>query len=83
LVISPKIYNEKSGLLIACPIASKVKGYPFAVELPPKLGGGWVLADQVKSLDWKIRQAKFKAKAPKKVMEEVLGKLGVLIFGEE
>ena len=41
------------------------------------------MADQVKSLDWKVRQAKFKAKAPKKVMEEVLGKLGVLIFGEE
>ncbi|MDA0691895.1 MAG: endoribonuclease MazF [Nitrospinae bacterium] len=83
LVISPKIYNEKAGLLIACPITSRVKSYPFAVEFTPKYGGGCVLADQVKSLDWKVRQAKFKAKAPKKVMEEVLGKLGVLIFGEE
>ena len=82
LVISPKIYNEKAGLLIACPITSKVKTYPFAVKLTPKYGGGCILADQVKSLDWKVRRAKLKAKAPKKVMQEVLGKLGVLILGD-
>ena len=82
LVISPKIYNEKAGLLIACPITSKVKNYPFAVKLTPKYGGGCVLADQVKSLDWQVCRAKLKAKAPKKVMREVLGKLGVLVFGD-
>lgn len=80
LVISPKIYNEKSGLLLACPLTSKVKGYPFGVELKE---GGCVLVDQIKSLDWKVRNAKFKSKAPRKVMEEVLGKIEVLIFGEE
>jgi len=46
-------------------------------------GGGCVLADQVKSLNWQVCRAKLKAKAPKKVMQEVLGKLGVLIFGDE
>lgn len=80
LVISPKIYNEKSGLLLACPLTSKVKGYPFGVELKE---GGCVLVDQIKSLDWKARHAKFKSKAPRKVMEEVLGKIEVLIFGDE
>lgn len=83
LVISPKIYNEKSGLLLACPLTSKVKGYPFGVELPSKDGGGCVLVDQIKSLDWKARHAKFKNKAPRKAMEEVLGKIEVLIFGDE
>jgi len=82
LVISRKIYNEKAGLVLVCPITSKVKNYPFAVNLPPKEGGGCVLVDQIKSVDWQVRQAKHKAKAPKKVMEEVLGKLGVLIFDE-
>ena len=83
LVISPKIYNEKSGLLLACPLTSKVKGYPFAVELASKDGGGCILVDQIKSLDWKARHAKFKNKIPRKVMEEVVGKIEVLIFGDE
>ncbi|QPJ64285.1 MAG: endoribonuclease MazF [Candidatus Nitrohelix vancouverensis] len=80
LVISPKIYNDKAGLALACPITSKIKNYPFAVPLPSK--AGCVLVDQIKSVDWRVRQAKYKSKAPKKVMEEVLGKLGVLIFDE-
>lgn len=83
LVISPKIYNEKAGLLIACPITSKIKDYPFVVKLAPKGGGGCVLVDQIKSLDWRVRRARFKSKAPKKVMQEVLGKLEVLIFPED
>jgi len=83
LVISPKIFNEKAGLVIACPITSKVKNYPFAVNLPPKYGGGCVLVDQIKSVDWRARKARYKSKAPRKVMSEVLGKLGVLIFDEE
>jgi mRNA interferase MazF len=80
LVISPKVYNEKAGLLIACPITSKVKNYPFSVNLPPKEGSGCVLVDQVKSVDWRARRAKYKSKASKKMMEEVLAKLGVLMF---
>ncbi len=83
LVISPKLYNEKSGLAICCPITSKVKNYPFAVELSKKLGGGCVLADQVKSLDWRIRHAKLKSKAPPKLLTEVLEKLEILILGIE
>ncbi|PIR01407.1 MAG: hypothetical protein COV66_01190 [Nitrospinae bacterium CG11_big_fil_rev_8_21_14_0_20_45_15] len=82
LVISQKIYNEKVGLVLVCPITSKVKNYPFAVNLPPKEGGGCVLVDQIKSVDWRIRQTRHKSKATKKVMEEVLGKLGALIFDD-
>ncbi len=82
LVISPKIYNDKAGLALACPITSKIKNYPFAVNLPAKEGSGCVLVDQIKSVDWRARQAKYKSKAPKKVMEEVRGKLAVLIFDE-
>ncbi len=80
LVVTRKLYNEKAGLLIVCPITSIEKDYPFTVKLTPKYGGGCVLTDQVKSLDWRIRRAKFKSKAPRKVMEEVLGKLHALLF---
>ena len=80
LVLSPAEYNEKSSVALFCPITSTVKGYPFEVELPP--GGmirGVVLADQVRSLDWRARRLKFAAAAPRQVVGEVLGKLNALL----
>jgi mRNA interferase MazF len=69
------------GLALMCPITSKVKGYPFEVMLPDDLKvTGVVLADQIKSLDWRARQAIFVCEVPRGVVEEVLDKLGVLIF---
>jgi mRNA interferase MazF len=80
LVLSPSIYNRKSGLMLCCPITSRVKGYPFEVAVPAKPGvTGVVLADRVKSLDWKARRAKKKGKVPKPVVTEVLGKLHALL----
>lgn len=80
LVLSPAAYNKPSGLMIACPITSQVKGYPFEVPLPPGLKiQGVVLADQVKSLDWKARKASKSGVAPKAVMGEVLAKLAALL----
>ena len=64
LVISPRAYNRKVGLALCCPITNQVKGYPFEVVLPAaSKANGAVLADQVKSLDWRIRKAKRFAKA--------------------
>ncbi len=64
---SPKEYNSKTGLGIFCPITSKVKGYPFEVLLPKELPiRGVILADQIRSLDWKARNAEFISKAPKR-----------------
>ena len=60
LVISPKTYNGKVGLALFCPITSKIKGYPFEVLLPDGYSvSGVVLSDQLKSLDWRTRKAKF------------------------
>ena len=60
LVLSPKSYNGKVGLALFCPVASKIKGYPFEVQLPDGSAvSGVVLADQLKSLDWRIRKVKF------------------------
>src|SRR5215470_9571364 len=56
LVISPAAYNRASSLALFCPITSRVKGYPFEIALPSGLAvSGVVLADQVRSLDWKAR----------------------------
>lgn len=80
LVVSPVEYNRKVGLALFCPITTQVKGYPFEVAIPP--GGritGVVLADQVKSLDWRARRAKRIEPVSDAVIEEVLAKILVLV----
>ena len=72
LVISQDAYNEKVGLAILCPVTSKEKGYPFEVKLNCKKIEGWILSDQVKSLDWKIRNIEFIEKADKGVTDRVI-----------
>lgn len=80
VVLSPGAYNEKTDLAILCPITSRAKGYPFEVRIPDSLPvRGVILADQVKSLDWKARQAEQMCALPLDVIAEVLKKLGVLL----
>jgi len=80
VVLSPLAYNGKVGLAIFCPITSQGKGYPFEVRIPAGLVvTGVVLADQVKSLDWRARKAERMCALPAEVMDEVLGKLNVLL----
>jgi mRNA interferase MazF len=81
LVLSPRAYHECAPFAIVCPITSKAKGYPFEVALPPGLAvGGVVLADQVKSLDRRIRQIDTIGKAPTETVVVVLAKVAPL-FG--
>ncbi len=60
VVLSPKAYNQRSGLLVCVPITNQIKGYPFEVVLSGSGATGAALADQVKNLDWKSRQAERK-----------------------
>ncbi|MCI0548797.1 MAG: endoribonuclease MazF [Candidatus Rokubacteria bacterium] len=81
LVLSPAAYNRKVGLALLCPITSRVKGYPFEVPVPQGLAvTGVVLADQVKSLDWRARRAEFVDRLPdvdvSKVLDLVMALLG-------
>ena len=80
LVVSPAAYNGKVGLALLCPITSHVKGYPFEVALPTRAKTtGVILADQVKSLDWRARSARRIATVSPTVLQEVLNKIGVLL----
>ena len=80
IVLSPGSYNSKVGLAIFCPITNQIKGYPFEVLIPSGLKvTGAILSDQVKSLDWKIRNTEFYDKAPEMVISEIFKKLGVLL----
>lgn len=80
LVLSPKIYNRKSGLALACPITNQVKGYPFEVGVPAGHGAtGVILADHLKSIDWKARHAERLGRCTDETMAEVRAKLASLL----
>ena len=82
-VVSPEPYNRKTGLFLACPITSMRKGYPFEVPLPAGLPvEGVILADQLKSLDWRARRAEFAAKASPEVVADVQSLVLPLISDE-
>ena len=71
ICISPKLYNSKSELALFCPITSKRKGYPFEIAISIGKIDGVILADQIKSLDYKKRNAEFYRKAPSYIVEKV------------
>lgn len=80
LVLSPRDYQRSVGLAIVCPITAKVKGYPFEVQLPVGLAvHGVVLADHVRSVDWRVRQADFLDAVPDPVVQRVAGFLRLLL----
>lgn len=78
LVVSPAAYNDKTGLMICCPMTTRIKSYPFEVPLEgdrPSV----VLADQVKSFDWRARKAVRKGKASASELADVRAKIRALI----
>lgn len=80
VVLSPGAYNGKVGLAILCPITNQIKGYPFEVLIPSGLPvTGAVLSDQVKSLDWRAREARMICTLPESTIAEALQKLNTLL----
>ncbi|MBC9208953.1 endoribonuclease MazF [Roseomonas aerophila] len=78
VVISPAAYNGRAGMVICCPTTTRIKGYPFEVALsgtPPSV----VLADQVKSQDWRARKAVRKGRVGPTELAEIRAKLRALI----
>jgi mRNA interferase MazF len=80
ITLSPLSYNRKVGLGVFCPITTQVKGYPFEVPIPANLEiAGVVLVDQIKSLDWRHRNAEFIIHLPNFLVLQVLNKIQLLI----
>lgn len=79
LVLSPAAYNNKTGMMVCCPMTTQVKGYPFEVVIHASDVGGAALSDQVKNLDWRARNATPKGKASAEELDEVRSKIRVLL----
>ncbi|OUC15777.1 MAG: mRNA-degrading endonuclease [Alkalinema sp. CACIAM 70d] len=80
-VLSPRSYNAKSSLALVLPITKQQKGYPFEVLLLPELQiQGVILVDQIKCLDWTVRNVQFVETVPERLVAEVQAKLEPLIL---
>ena len=79
LVLTDQRYNRASGLAVVCPLTSKCKPYPFALPITVDEVEGAVLVDQLKSLDWLGRSAKFHSKAEPGLVSKVRQYIAVLL----
>ena len=79
LVLTPANYNKPSGLMVCCPMTTKIKGYPFEVVTTIDGKENAILADQVKSLDWQARNARKKGTATTKQLAAVKSMVKALL----
>ena len=79
LVLSPRAYNEKTNLMVCCPMTTQIKNYPFEVHIASTTPSSVVLADQIKSLDWRVLMATRKGAASADELAEVRAKISALI----
>lgn len=81
LVISNDIFNKGTGLAIVCPVTNTDRGIPFHIAISNQCSlGGFVMAEQVKSVDYRARRIKFIEKAPEELLDEVLAIIDACIF---
>src|SRR6266511_963926 len=81
LVVSNDLFNRHTGLCIACPITNTSRDYPFHVTIPAGEGvTGFIMVEQVKSIDFRSRKAKRIGKAPAEILQEVLSILDACIY---
>ena len=79
-MLSPGSYNRRVGLALFCPVTSRVKSYPFEARIPPGLAvKGAVLADRLKSLDWRERVAGFAEALPNGIADEIVEKIDLIL----
>jgi mRNA interferase MazF len=81
LVVSNSLFNRHTGLAIVCPLTNTERNFPFHVAIvnDPSVTG-FVMVEQVKSIDFHARKAKRIGKASDSVLEEVLSILDACIY---
>ncbi len=84
LVLTNSMFQQATGLMLACPVTSRVRGLPFEVALPPGLNvSGVVLVHHTRSVDWRARNAEVVGAVPEETLFQVLDILNAVEEGEE
>jgi mRNA interferase MazF len=80
IVLSPRLFHERSPMTIVCPVTSRERGWPTEVKLPPDLPvSGVVLVDQIRSIDRTVRHFEIAGQAPRSVLDEIDARLAPLL----
>jgi mRNA interferase MazF len=81
LVLSHDLFNEHTGLCIVCPVTTTRRDYPFHVAIPEGCRAqGYVMVEQVRSIDFRARQARRLGVAPQAVVDEALSLLDACLY---
>ena len=81
LVVSNTLFNRHTGLVMVCPITNAFRNVPFHVAVPDESSlTGYVMAEQIKSVDYASRHVKLVEKAPGFVLNEVLSILDACLY---
>ena len=84
IVTSNYLFNKHTGLAIVCPITNTFRKIPFHVKIPDHSSlSGYIMVEQIKSVDFVSRQAKFIEKADRDVINEVLSILDACVYQDE
>lgn len=83
IIISNTLFNQHTGLAIVCPITNTNRNFPFHIKIPQASSlSGFIMVEQVKSVDFRQRKIKFIEKASTETINEVLGILDACIYQE-
>lgn len=81
LVVSHDLFNKHTGLCIVCPITNTKRDFPFHVPIPENQGvSGYVMVEQIKSIDFRSRKVKRIGRAPQQTLQETLSILDACIY---
>jgi mRNA interferase MazF len=79
IIISNKVFNKHLGLAFACPITNTKRDFPFHIEVKSKNITGFIMTEQMKSIDYNSRNIKFIEKANQKMVNQILGIIDSII----
>jgi mRNA interferase MazF len=81
LVLSNDLFNKHTGLALVCPVTQTQRDYPFHVAIPEGRGvSGFVMVEQIKSVDYRARGADHLGAAPAALLEEALSLLDACLY---
>ena len=80
IVISNNLFNQKTGMALVCPITNTKRGFPLHVECSNSKISGFIMVEQVKSVDFGSRNAEFIEKAHEEILNTVLSILYPCIY---
>ena len=79
VVVSGTVFNQKTGTAVMCPITSKDrKNFYFRIKIETQPVTGFIMVDQIRTLDWKERVIRGEGSVTASILQEIYDKLSVL-----